>query len=191
MLTIPHGTVEPAVGTSVRRSEPRDVDRLMTFLDRCSDATIRRRFHGPPGPGVRRELERIATSTPLHRSWVAVGPDGEVHGTATLAWAPTGPPHVAFLVEDAWFRRGIGRSLAAAVRREAVRAGVAATVATIQADNRPAMAFLRALDPAARPRFSGAGELEVTLSVPGLAAAGDRSAGPTAARPGPAAEAAA
>jgi GNAT superfamily N-acetyltransferase len=154
----------------VRRARPADLDLLEAFLARCSPTTIYRRFHGVAGRAVGREVGRIARPTGTHRSWVALGADGEVHGTATLAWAPTGPPHAAFLVEDAWFRRGIGRALAATLIAEARRTRAPAVVATIQADNDRAVRFARAVSGGVRPRFAGTAELELTVPVaPGIA----------------------
>jgi GNAT superfamily N-acetyltransferase len=162
----------PLPDIEVRRARPADLDLLEAFLARCSPATLYRRFHGVAGRAISRELGRIARPTGTHRSWVALGADGEVHGTATLAWAPTGPPHAAFLVEDAWFRRGIGRALAGTLTAEARRARVPAVVATIQADNDRAVRFARAVSGGVRPRFAGTAELELTVPIaPGVAGA--------------------
>ena len=96
---------------------------------------------------------------------MAVGADDEVHGTATLAWSRAGTVEAAFLVEDAWFRRGIGRALFAALAAEAARAGARAVVATVQADNDRAVRFLRSVTGGVRPRYVGGAELEVMVPV--------------------------
>jgi L-amino acid N-acyltransferase YncA len=155
---------------TIRRARPSDLAALADLVARCSEATLYRRFHGVAGLHIRRETARIAAPTPAHRSFVAVGPGGDIHGSATLAWARSGTVEVAFLVEDAWFRRGVGRALHAALVREARVAGVATVTATIQADNERALRFLRAVAPHARPRFVGDGEVEVRVPVPALAA---------------------
>jgi GNAT superfamily N-acetyltransferase len=154
----------PAGGARVRKARPSDLPRLLAFADRCSDATLYRRFHGAAGPPVRRELGRVAAPTATHRSWVAVDTGGDVHGTATLAWGRSGTVEAAFLVEDGWFRRGIGRALFAALAAEARRAGVATVMATIQADNDRALRFLLAMAPSARRAFVE-GEVEVAVPV--------------------------
>ncbi len=155
----------PLTYIEVRGARPADLDLLEAFLARCSPATLYRRFHGPAGRRVDRELGRIARPTATHRSWVALDADGEVHGTATLAWGPTGPPHAAFLVEDTWFRRGIGRALARTLTAEARRARVPAVMATIQADNERAVRFARAVSGGVRPRFAGTAEVELTVPL--------------------------
>ncbi len=153
----------------VRPTEPADLARLEALVARCSDATLYRRFHGAGRRPIGRELERVAASTAIHRSWVAVTHDGEAHGTATLAWGRSGTVEAAFLVEDEWFRRGIGRSLFAALAAGAARAGVDAVMASVQADNDRAVRFLRAMSPDVRPTYVGGAVLEVRVPVRGVA----------------------
>jgi ribosomal protein S18 acetylase RimI-like enzyme len=156
--------------TEVRPAEPDDLLALQALFDRCSPETRYRRFHGGAETAHRRELERVSRPAPAHRSWVAVDPDGAVHGTATLARSPGGRADVAFLVEDAWFRRGIGRALFAAVAAAAVGQRETAVVATLLADNERAVRFLRAVAPGAQFRYLGFTELEVVVPVPATAA---------------------
>jgi L-amino acid N-acyltransferase YncA len=151
---------------AVRRAGPADLASLLALADRCSADTIYRRFHGAADRPIRRELERIASPTATHRSWVAVTRDGEVHGTATLAWGRAGTAEAAFLVEDTWFRRGLGRALFAALAAEAARAHVDTVVAAVQADNARAVRFLRAVAPGVLPRYVGGAELELAVPVP-------------------------
>jgi RimJ/RimL family protein N-acetyltransferase len=152
----------------VRPARPDDLPRLLQMLDRCSPETLYRRFHGTTTEPMRREIEQIAApATPdYHRSWVAVDGDGAVRGTATLAWR--GPddatPEIALLVEDAWFRRGIGRALVGRMSRDARWSGAATIVAWVQGDNLRAVRFLRAVSPDARIDFDR-GELAVTMPV--------------------------
>lgn len=151
-------------GVTVRQARPSDTSVLVDLVERCSELTLHRRFHGATGPHVQREVRRIASPTPEHRSWVVVGPGGDVRGTATLAWGRAGDVHVAFLVDDAWQRRGVGRSLYRALAREAVAAGLPAVTATVQGDNVPALRFLHVMAPDARSRFVD-GEVEVRVPV--------------------------
>jgi ribosomal protein S18 acetylase RimI-like enzyme len=157
-------TVHPAV--SVRPSGAADLAGLDALVDRCSPATIYRRFHGAAGRPARRLLARFAVPAGGHRSFVAVSPAGEVRGTATLADDGHGGADVAFLVEDAWFRRGVGRALFVAVAAEARRRGLDTVGATVQADNEPALRFLRSLAPGARLRYAGIAEVEATIPIP-------------------------
>jgi GNAT superfamily N-acetyltransferase len=155
----------PTTGPAVRRADAGDREALAAMVDRCSADAIYRRFHGAPGPYVRRALDRISTPTDDHRSWVAAGDDGAIHGTATLAWGHGDLVEVAVLVEDAWRRRGLGRALMAAVAAEAARAGVGTVTATVQADNTGAVDFARALVPTVPARYLGGTDLEFVVPV--------------------------
>ncbi len=162
-------TLTPPAGIDVRPARRPDLPALHDLFGRCSAETLHRRFHGVLGSGARRELERIAAPTDRHRSWVAVGPSGAIHGTATLAWGRDGRAEVAFVVEDACRRRGIGRALVAAALAEARAAGLATVDASIQGDNVPATLFLRAVAPQRRVRYDG-GDVVATIPVAGASA---------------------
>jgi GNAT superfamily N-acetyltransferase len=161
----------------IRPSRPIDADGLTALAERCSDDALYRRFHGAAGPYVRRELARVASPTWLHRSWVAVA-DGALRGTATLAWRRSGQTDIAVLVEDAWFRRGIGRRLLHRLAAEARVRGVDVLTATVQADNERAVRFIRGVAPDATVRFVGGAELDVRIPVRALGAAEPRAAHP-------------
>jgi N-acetylglutamate synthase-like GNAT family acetyltransferase len=156
----------PVTGASlqVRPARSSDLPGLLALVDRCSFDTLYRRFHGAGPSTVRRELERVAAPTYEHRSWVAT--DGTfIRGVATLALGRDGAAEVGFLVEDAWFRRGVGRRLFRAVASDANAMDLEAVVAWVQPDNATARRFLRAMAPSARTRFAGMGELEVVLPI--------------------------
>lgn len=148
----------------VRPAAPEDLTALCALLDRCSAETQYRRFHGAVGGAVRRELERISHPTAAHRSWVAT--DGvELHGTATLAAGSDGVVEAAFLVEDAWFRHGVGRALFGAVARDARDRGLPDVTAWVQADNERARRFFRSMVPGIHTTFAGGGELQLSVPV--------------------------
>jgi N-acetylglutamate synthase-like GNAT family acetyltransferase len=157
-------TTQPPVW--LRPARPDDLPRLGDLLERCTPETLYRRFHGTTHEPMRQEIARVAApDTPeRHRSWVAVGVDGAVRGTGTLAWRHDDTPEIALLVEDAWFRRGIGRGLVHRLAGDARRSGAGAIVAWVQGDNMQAIRFLRAVAPGARMAFDS-GELAVTIPV--------------------------
>jgi predicted N-acetyltransferase YhbS len=148
----------------VRSTRPSDLADLRALLERCSDETVYRRFHGASGRTARLELERVAHPTPAHQSWVVVV-DGVVRGTATLAWGANGVPEAAFLVEDGWFRQGLGRLLFHAMADAARASSADAVLVAVQGDNERARRFLRAMAPGARTMFSGGGTLEMAVPV--------------------------
>jgi GNAT superfamily N-acetyltransferase len=161
----------PAAG-DVRPATAADLPALGALAERCSFDTLYRRFHGATGTPLRRELARVAaTPTHDHRSWVAVA-EGEVRGVATLAVGRSGEAEVAFLVEDEWQRRGLGRALARRVNSEARRAGYGRITALVQADNDRVVRFARSLAPGTEVTFDGAAEYRLTIPVaPALTAA--------------------
>ena len=162
METLP---VALGVGLMVRPAGPPDGARLDAFVDRCSPATLYRRFHGPGEQPARREMARVAAPTADHRSWLALSPGGDVRGVATLASRRDGTVEAAFMVEDAWARRGVGRVLWAALAEDACRARLTTIQASVQADNERAVRFLLAMAPGARSRYAGDAQIEVTLPV--------------------------
>lgn len=158
-------------GLRVRPTRPADELALVALLERCSPRTRHRRFHGAGETAMRRELFRIAHPTESHRSWVAIA-GGDVVGTATLAIGRDGVPEAAFLVEDAWFRTGVGRRLLRSLAGHARELGLPEVIARAQADNAAVREFLRAAAPGARTRFAGAGEIEVVVPVTAVPTSG-------------------
>ena len=148
----------------LRASGAGDLEALRAFIARCTPETLYRRFHGTGPRAIDRELVRIASPADEHRSWVVID-RGEVRGTASLARSRSGATEMAVLVEDRWFRRGIGRALIGALMAHADRAGLGTVTASIQADNERAVRFIRAVAPRASIRFVGSAELEVQLPV--------------------------
>ena len=141
---------------------------MRAFVARCSPETLYRRFHGTGPQAMDRELTRIASPNDAHRLWVVVD-GGEVRGTASLARSRSGATEMAVLVEDRWFRRGIGRALIGALMAHAELVGIGTVTAWIQADNQRAVRFIRAVAPLARIRFVGGAELEAQLPVGAMA----------------------
>jgi GNAT superfamily N-acetyltransferase len=148
----------------VRPATPADLPALHALVDRCSPETLYRRFHGAVGGAVRRELERISNPVATHRSWVA-GDGVALHGTATLAAGSDGVVESAFLVEDAWFRHGVGRALFGALARDARDRGLPEVSAWVQADNERARRFFRSMVPGTHTAFVGGGELQLSVPV--------------------------
>jgi N-acetylglutamate synthase-like GNAT family acetyltransferase len=165
----------------LRASRAEDLGALRAFIRRCSPETLYRRFHGSGPQAIDRELMRIASAADDHRSWVVVA-EGEVRGTGTLARSRSGETEMAFVVEDRWFRHGIGRALVKAMIAHAEQVGLDAVTARVQADNERAVRFIRAVAPQAGIRFVGGAELDVWMPMPAAvpgATGGSRSPVPT------------
>ncbi|POM22335.1 Acetyltransferase Pat [Actinomadura rubteroloni] len=95
----------------VRPVETRDVEAITAMHDRCSQATRRMRYFSAKPSLPRRAIERFCE--PWHGlTLVAEGPDGSVLALAHLIHVlEPGVAELAFLVEDAWQGRGLGRLL--------------------------------------------------------------------------------
>ena len=104
---------------TVRPIEIADVDRLERMFGRFSPASIRFRFFSPLRVVPRSTLIRLALVDHCHNeALVAVDDDDEIVGVAGYNGLPgadhPGPrdAELAVAVEDAWHRRGLGRTLA-------------------------------------------------------------------------------
>ncbi|NDU71071.1 GNAT family N-acetyltransferase [Actinomadura sp. DSM 109109] len=96
----------------VRPVERRDGDAVRALHERCSlDSRRMRYFSAKPYP-PRRSFERFCDPS-QGLTLVAEGPDGSLLALAHLVLVrDPGAAEVAFLVEDAWQGRGLGRGLA-------------------------------------------------------------------------------
>jgi GNAT superfamily N-acetyltransferase len=124
---VPEGPAEglPA-GLRVRPARGADRAALEAMFLRCTPETIYRRFHGqvkafPPG-----YLTEALASVPSHYALVACC-GTRVVALASCRHEPDGTSaELGILIEDAWQRRGLGRSLLALLVAHAESAGVSA-----------------------------------------------------------------
>jgi GNAT superfamily N-acetyltransferase len=164
-LPTPHPTNRPTARPATRATTADDLAGIVAMAERCSAESLYRRFHGATGAPLRRELARTAAGEDdAHRSWL-VEAGGAVRGVATLARGRDGEAHVAFLVEDAWQRRGVGRALARRLHEAARDAGLDEVVADVLADNLPVIRFAKAVYPGVVVAFVGMGESRLTIPV--------------------------
>jgi GNAT superfamily N-acetyltransferase len=119
-----------------------DLAAVRELHDRCSAATLRRRYLSGGSPveaRLRRLLEPVGGVTLL-----AVTSGGRVVAMASLL-AEGELGEISVLVEDDWQRRGLGTALLRRLRTHAGRAGFAALVAHTAADNAAMLRTLRRL----------------------------------------------
>lgn len=141
----------------LRKGVPADADMLSALHNRCSAATLFRRYHTGVRTVPRRWLHRLLM--PPRGTSVVAACGHEVIGFAQfIPIAATPAAEVSLLVEDSWQRRGIGTALLARVATLAVAAGIT----ELRADRLPGdQALLRTaaragLRPAATPGADGA-----------------------------------
>src|SRR4051794_8350850 len=132
----PAGAERGPVEIVVRRLVPGDVDAVAAMIERCSPATLYRRFHGVTRPSRAAPLLMAGAGRDSFGAWigddcVAVG--GLVPGRPDDCNSPSG--HIGVLVEDAWQRKGVGSALVAALVVRAREQGLAGIVADIQAES--------------------------------------------------------
>jgi GNAT superfamily N-acetyltransferase len=154
------------VSVALRVLRDDDEDRLCRMFYRLSPESVYRRFftlYSDPPPGALHALARVDHDQ--RDAFVAVV-DGEIVGVgryAAVAGHP-GEAEVAVVVEDAWQGRGLGRRLLDGATSLARLHGMTAVSATVQADNRPAIAMLRAAFPGALWVSNGA-EYDVRVAL--------------------------
>jgi GNAT superfamily N-acetyltransferase len=151
---------------SVVRLEPWNGRELRRFFFRLSPETLYRRFLSPI---ARPEQARPALLLDLdhqNREALAGVVDGEIVGVARYARRPgSDAADVAIVVADAWQRQGVGMILLRALGKAASAAGIRSFTVLMHADNRPALALVRRLQPAARLALSD-GLYEGVLPLP-------------------------
>ncbi|TDC70894.1 GNAT family N-acetyltransferase [Actinomadura sp. GC306] len=89
-----------------------DAGGIRELHGRCSQDSRRMRYFSPKPAPPRRAIERFGDPA-YGRTLVAEGPDGSLLALAQLIHVPDpGVAEMAFLVEDGWQGRGLGRALA-------------------------------------------------------------------------------
>jgi GNAT superfamily N-acetyltransferase len=150
-----------------RLLETDDADRLVRMFSRLSAQTVRRRFFTVV-PRLEGPLLTSLTSVDhdRHEALVVVV-DDEVVGLASYH-LDADDPHaadVAVLVEDGWQQAGLGRRLVEELAGLARGRGIERFHADVLAENRPAVGFVRRMNPSARARYDSDGTLSFDLPL--------------------------
>ena len=138
-------TVTTAPALRVIRAD--DEARLERLFYRLSPETVYRRFftlYTTPPSGALHKLADLDHDT---RDAIVAVVDDEIVGVARYASVAPGVAEVAVLVEDAWQGHGLGRRLLTCVAALARVHGITNLTATVLAENRGAVAMLRAVFP--------------------------------------------
>lgn len=137
VLTLPEGH-----DITVRRADTGDLRAAKEMHERCSDLTLRMRYHGPVGDADR-YLNHLL-SPRFGRTLAVQTASGRIVGLGHLLWDGD-ETEIALLVEDAWQRRGIGSELLRRLVAMAVEAGCASVYAVTQSSNTGMVAAMRGL----------------------------------------------
>ncbi|MFC5184597.1 GNAT family N-acetyltransferase [Actinomadura harenae] len=151
---------------TVRPIERDDADAVRAMHERCSLDSRRMRYFSPKPFPPRAAVERFCE--PWHGlTLVAEGPDGSVLALAHLIHVlDPGVAEVAFLVEDAWQGRGLGRALAELLAVLGRERGLVELRATALAENTRMRRLLVSLGGRTR-RTGEPGVVEVRLRLDG------------------------
>ncbi|MFC6017054.1 GNAT family N-acetyltransferase [Plantactinospora solaniradicis] len=150
---------------AVRPAAPDDLPALRAMQERCSQRTLHRRYPAGSAPGTARLRRLVAPARGVTLLAVTGGSDGlseQVVAVANLV-AEGAVAEVGLLVEDGWQRRGVGGALLRRLVAHATRAGYAALLAHVPADN---VGMLRILDRLYRPGSVDRDENLLTMTVP-------------------------
>ncbi|MFF2330841.1 MULTISPECIES: GNAT family N-acetyltransferase [unclassified Streptomyces] len=137
VLTLPEGNE-----ITVRRADSSDLEAARAMHDRCSDQTLRLRYHGPVRDADR-YLDHLL-SPRFGRTLAVQTASGRLVALGHLLWDGD-ETEVALLVEDEWQRRGIGSELLGRLVALAIEAGCESVYAVTQAANTGMVAAMRAL----------------------------------------------
>ncbi len=137
VLTLPEGNE-----ITVRRADQSDLAAARAMHDRCSDQTLRLRYHGPVHDADR-YLDHLL-SPRFGRTLAVQTASGRLVALGHLLWDGD-ETEVALLVEDDWQRRGIGSELLGRLVTLAIEAGCESVYAVTQASNTGMVAAMRAL----------------------------------------------
>ncbi|MEU6018569.1 GNAT family N-acetyltransferase [Streptomyces sp. NPDC047515] len=137
VLTLPEGNE-----ITVRRVDRSDLEAARAMHDRCSEQTLRLRYHGPVHDADR-YLDHLL-SPRFGRTLAVETASGRLVALGHLLWDDD-ETEVALLVEDEWQRRGIGSELLGRLVVLAIEAGCESVYAVTQASNTGMVATMRAL----------------------------------------------
>ncbi|WAL93513.1 GNAT family N-acetyltransferase [Streptomyces sp. Je 1-369] len=137
VLTLPEGN-----SITVRRADTADIEAAKAMHERCSPATLDKRYHGPVHDADR-YLNHLL-SPRFGRTLAVRTASGRIVGIGHLLWDGD-ETEVALLVEDEWQRRGIGGQLLGRLVTMAVEAGCESVYAVTQASNTGMVAAMRGL----------------------------------------------
>ncbi|WP_406735455.1 GNAT family N-acetyltransferase [Streptomyces sp. NBC_01108] len=137
VLTLPEGNE-----ITVRRADQGDLGAARAMHDRCSERTLRLRYHGPVRDADR-YLDHLL-SPRFGRTLAVQTASGRLVALGHLLWDGD-ETEVALLVEDEWQRRGIGSGLLGRLVALAIEAGCESVYAVTQSSNTGMVAAMRAL----------------------------------------------
>ena len=134
----------------LRITRPTDAAGVQEFVSGLSDVSRRNRFFAPLRELSPDQLQRVMRSHPPGElALVAESADGNrsrIVGLAQYVVVDGQDAEFAVVVDDAWQRQGLGKSMLALLAEYAERAGLTAVAGFVLADNQPMLELLGSLD---------------------------------------------
>lgn len=147
----------------IRPLSPEDVHQLDALHRRLSPETIYRRYFSPRKPSCQ-ELERVCRLNSAGGGALAAVHGDTIIGFAYYITVDGKSAEPAILIEDRFQRQGIGRRLAAQLRKLALSRGINTFRALILPENRAVLQLIRRSGLPYRTHFSqGAREVHMSL----------------------------
>jgi RimJ/RimL family protein N-acetyltransferase len=148
------------------RLERSDGEALRRLFYRLSSETVYRRFQSPIARPEQAHPERLLDIDHHDREAVVAVIDGEIVGVARYSRPlGTAAAELAVVVADDWQRQGLATRMINGLAEIASSIGILHFTVTIQADNQPALALLRRLNPSRATVSQGLCEATVPVHV--------------------------
>jgi GNAT superfamily N-acetyltransferase len=158
VITHPECWIEGDTQLCVRAIQPDDAERLERMFFRLSPETVYRRFFSPITRPPRKMLAWLSNVDHDRREALVALDGDEIVAVARYdGRADSHDAEIAVTVEDTWQHRGIGIRLGRRLAAEAMSHGYERFVATMLAENRPAVGLMRKLSPEAKIWFEDGG----------------------------------
>jgi RimJ/RimL family protein N-acetyltransferase len=149
---------------SLREIEPSDAPALVRFHGRLSPESIRMRYFSAHPHLSAIETARLTTVDHRDRQAFVAAVDDEIVGVGRYERTTADSAEVAFVIEDAWQGRGLGKQLLRCLAEHARACGFRRLTASTLAHNRPMLSVFRHSGLPMRKRLD-AGVVDVVLSL--------------------------
>jgi len=135
-----------ARAVSIRVATPDDKEKLRRMFSRLSSKSIYRRFHHPY-QRVPEQMLDLMLDVDHHdkESLVAVAKEEIVGQAMYVKLADSGDAEVAFVIEDEWQSKGLGKLLLSEIAEKAQRRGISTFTGQVLGENRRVLGLLNAV----------------------------------------------
>ena len=134
-----------ARAVSIRVATPDDKEKLRRMFSRLSSKSIYRRFHHPYRRVPEQVLDLMLDVDNHKESLVAVVKEEVVGHAMYVKLEVSDDAEVAFVVEDEWQSKGVGKLLLSEIAERTLRSGVGTFTGQVPGENRHVVGLLNAV----------------------------------------------